>query len=107
MVATSGITEKPYRDNGKSWTLEINEERPAKRVGTAALDGFTAEITQPGARIEGLTRLGLHLNRTSLHELQARLLTIYDEYEQRQDTDGSPYALFTAIHRRPKAKRTP
>ena len=101
----NGITEKPYRDNGKSWTLEINEEGPAKRASNAAIDAFTAEITQPGAKIEGLTRLALHLNKTSLAELQARLLTIYDQYEQRQDPDGSPYALFTAIHRRPRPRR--
>ena len=102
----NGITEKPYRDNGKSWTLEINERTSSKRAGTAGIEAFIAEINQPGATVDGLTRLALHLNRASLDELQARLQVLYDEYEQRQDPDGNAYALFSVIHRRPRKRST-
>ena len=101
----NGITEKPYRATVKSWTLEISDAPARARAGTAAIDAFTAEIAEPGAKIEALTRLTLNLSPESLTELRLRLSDIFDEYENRPEPGGEPYALFLAIHGRPKPRR--
>jgi DNA-binding transcriptional ArsR family regulator len=102
----NGITEKPYRDTGKSWTLNVSEARSGKRMGTAVLDAFTAEVAEIGGRLENSTRLSLTLDQASYHELITRLSEIFDEFDTRKDSDGRPYALFLAIHRRPAARPT-
>lgn len=101
----NGITEKPYRDTNKSWTLNVTESKPATKVSDAGVEAFVAEIGAAGAKVETMTRQALKLNRSSLNELESRLLALSDEYEQRQDTDGATYALFLAIHRLPKRVR--
>jgi DNA-binding transcriptional ArsR family regulator len=102
----NGITEKPYRDTTKSWTLHVSDSKPAARVSHAGIEAFNAEVNTPGVTIETMTRQALKLNRASLDELEARLLALSDEYEQRHDKDGDPYALFVTIHRPARPKRT-
>jgi predicted ArsR family transcriptional regulator len=101
----NGITEKPYRGTPKSWTLEIADSPARARAGTAAIEAFTHEVAEPGAKVEALTRLTLRLDPAGLDELRERLTAIFDEYEARADPGGAPLALFLAIHRRPKRRR--
>jgi DNA-binding transcriptional ArsR family regulator len=101
----NGITEKPYRATVKSWTLEITDGPTRARAGAAAIDAFATEIAEPGAKIEAMTRLTLNLSPENLTELRQRLFDVFDEYENRSDPGGDPYALFLAIHRRSKPRR--
>jgi DNA-binding transcriptional ArsR family regulator len=103
----NGITEKPYRDTGKSWTLNVSEGTSRRRISTAVLEAFTAEVAEVGGRLETSTRLSFKLNEASYQELVSRLTEIFDEFDARADVDGRPYALFLAIHRRPRRRRQP
>lgn len=101
----NGITEKPYRDTAKSWTLDVGETRTGKRLSTAALEAFVAEVAEAGGKLQGSTRQALNLNRASLKELTDRLGAVFDDFEDRDDPDGDPYAIFLAFHRRPTPRR--
>jgi DNA-binding transcriptional ArsR family regulator len=103
----NGITEKPYRDTGKSWTVSVSEGASSRRISTAVLDAFAAEVAEIGGQLDSSTRLALRLNAASYEELTTRLGEVFDEFDARQDADGRPYALFLAIHRRPKRRRRP
>lgn len=99
-----GALEKPYRATGRSWSLSLEEQEGP--VGEATVQGmleaFLAELAEagPGAAT-GFNRLALTLNQASLHELEARVLAILDEFVTRDpDPDGEPYGLFFAMHRR-------
>jgi DNA-binding transcriptional ArsR family regulator len=97
----NGITEKPYRDTAKSWTLNVSDTKTGGRLSTAVLDAFVAEVAESGGRLQSTTRQALNLNRASLEELTSRLTAVFDEFEGRHDPDGDPYAVFMAVHRRP------
>jgi DNA-binding transcriptional ArsR family regulator len=97
----NGITEKPYRDTGRSWTVTVGEGPSAERVEAAALDAFAAEVAEAGGRLEGTTRLALILNDADRAELWSRLTEVFDDFAERHLPDGQPFALFVALHRRP------
>jgi DNA-binding transcriptional ArsR family regulator len=97
----NGITEKPYRDTTKSWTLSVGETGSGRKLSSAALEAFVAEVAEAGGKLQAATRQALNLNRASLDELSDRLAAVLDDFEVRDDPDGQPYAVFMAIHRRP------
>ena len=106
----NGITEKPYRDTTKSWTMDITDTRAANRISSAALEAFVAEVAEGGGKLESTTRQAINLNPASLDELRNRLSAVFEDFEGRDDPDGKPYAVFLAIHRRPtrkSSKRSP
>src|SRR6266542_1779468 len=47
----NGITEKPYRDTAKSWTLNISDAKTGRRLDTAFLDAFVAEVGEVGGKL--------------------------------------------------------
>lgn len=106
-LGPNGITEKPYRDTKKSWTLNVGDATPMDKINAAGIDAFLAEVNETGAKIETLTRTSFNLDQNSIDELQTRLLALYDEYEKRSVAAGTPYALFSVIHRRPRQRRGP
>ena len=97
----NGITEKPYRDTEKSWTLNVSDATASGRLSTAVLDAFVAEVAEVGGALESTTRQALNLNPSSLQELTTRLGAVLNDFEGRNDADGAAYAVFLAIHRRP------
>ena len=103
----NGITEKPYRDTGKSWQVSVEEGSSHRRIDVAALEAFRAEVEEAGGRLESVTRLALTLNDQSRDELWDRLGEVFDDFAGRADPDGRPYALFAALHRRPRRRRRP
>jgi DNA-binding transcriptional ArsR family regulator len=100
----NGITEKPYRDTGKSWTVNITDPTAGGRIDSAVLEAFTAEVAEVGGQLETSTRLALNLNDASFQEFTSRLAALLDEFDQRDDPDGSAYALFLAVHRRTRRR---
>lgn len=101
----NGITEKPYRDTAKSWTLDIGESGAGDRMSAAVLEAFTTEVAEAGGKLQSSNRQALNLNQASLSDLTARLGAIFEDFEGRNDPDGAPFALFMAIHRRPTRRR--
>ena len=101
----NGITEKPYRDTGKSWTVNVTDRRSGRRIDSAVLEAFTAEVAEVGGQLETSTRLALNLNQASYQELTSRLAALLDEFDQRNDPDGAAYAVFLAVHRRTRRRR--
>ncbi len=98
----NGITEKPYRDTGKSWVVNVSDPSDGEALAAASLEAFVAEIGEVGGEVVSTTRQALRLDDAGLAELTARLLAVFDEFEERGDDDGDAYAVFTAIHRRPE-----
>ena len=49
--------------------------------------------------------LALNLNQASYQELTSRLAALLDEFDQRDDPDGTAYALFLAVHMRTRRRR--
>ena len=64
-----------------------------------------AEVAEVGGQLETSSRVALNLNQASYEELTGRLAALLDEFDQRSDPDGAAYALFLAVHRRPRRRR--
>ncbi len=101
----NGITEKPYRDTGKSWTVSVTDRTSGGRIDTAVLEAFMAEVAEVGGQLASSTRVALNLNQASYQELTSRLAALIDEFDHRNDPDGAAYALFLAVHRRTRRRR--
>jgi DNA-binding transcriptional ArsR family regulator len=99
-----GSRERPYRATGKSWVLEVVDEK-ARRAGTAAMfEAFLADVEAVGVEnMRYWTRLGLRLKDEDMEEFAWRLKALFDEYAARPpDPDGEPWGLFFAAHPDPR-----
>jgi GNAT superfamily N-acetyltransferase/DNA-binding transcriptional ArsR family regulator len=106
-----GTTEKPYRSTGRSWSLAIDDDDALADVSRAALEAFLAEVreAQPAADLH-TSRLAVNLTARARDELDDRLAALLDEYAtDRPGTDGEPWSVFVATHRRasPTSDATP
>jgi DNA-binding transcriptional ArsR family regulator len=97
-----GSTEKLYKSTGKSWTVDVDIALPAAAsVSRAALDAFLGEVQTAGAVADLETwRLALVVSPTRRKELERRVGALLDEYAMENDSDGEPWAIFVALHRR-------
>ena len=86
-------------------TVNVTDRRSGGRIDSAVLEAFTAEVAEVGGRLETSTRLALNLNQASYQELTSRLAALLDEFDQRNDPDGTAYALFLAVHGRARRRR--
>jgi DNA-binding transcriptional ArsR family regulator len=99
-----GSRERPYRATGKSWVLDIVDEK-ARRAGTAAMfEAFLADVQSVGVEnVRYWTRLGLRLTDQDLEELAQRLKALFGEYVARPpDPAGQPWGLLFAAHPDPR-----
>jgi DNA-binding transcriptional ArsR family regulator len=91
---TRGAREVPYLATRKSWALDVGD---AAGTDEAMIDAFVTEVRL--ADITGLSRLGLRLTESGLHELRDRIEAILDEYAARPpDPDGRAYSIFFALY---------
>jgi DNA-binding transcriptional ArsR family regulator len=99
-----GSREVPYRATGKSWVLDVVDEK-TKRAGSAEMfEAFLADVRAVGAEnLAHLTRLGVRLTERHREELGRRLQELFDEYARRPpDPDSEPWGLFFATHPDPR-----
>ena len=96
-----GSRERPYRSTGKSWTLELSPEHLDEDT-SAVIDALRAEVFEAPPEQRHLTRLALRLSSEQLAQLEHRLDQLVEEAASWEPvTDGEPWALFVAFHRRP------
>ena len=93
-----GAREVPYRATGKSWNMEVVDERQG-RAGTAALvEAFIEDVRRVGAENVEAARLGLRLTPAEHEELKKRLFDVLQDFDDRE-SDGEPWSLFVGVHR--------
>ncbi len=105
---TRGAREVPYRATGKSWILDINEQK-VTGSGQAMIDAFLDEVSYIDVDSKGddplavidLARLGLRLSPQDIDELSSRISDILREFALRPPdmAGGVPYSVFLAIYR--------
>jgi len=106
---TRGAREVPYLATGKSWILDVRDER-VDGAGRALLDAFLDEIAHididamEGNRGEedptGFSRLGVRLAFGDLQEFGRRMAELLNEYALKPAdmTNGIPYSIFVAVY---------
>ena len=99
-----GSRERPYRATGKSWALEVVDQKALRSGNAAVFEAFLADVEAVGVQnVRYWTRLGLRLKERDLQELAERLKALFDEYVGRgPDPDGEPWGLFFAAHPDPR-----
>jgi len=96
-----GALEKPYRATGKSWTVEVRDEKDTAGTHMAMVDAFRAELAEtPSPSTVLLSRLGLRLRPNVARQLRSRLEDVIDEFKDSDDPAGEPFGLFIGLHKR-------
>src|SRR6266508_4706329 len=70
---TRGAREVPYLATGKSWTLDVDDDKMVAGSGRAMLEAFLDEVRLVDIDRAGLSRLGLRLTEGELAELRERI----------------------------------
>jgi DNA-binding transcriptional ArsR family regulator len=95
-----GSIERPYRATGKSWTLDVGEERDSSGV-LALIDAFRAEVAEvPVDALLSTARLGVRLRPDQLEAFGERVQALVDDLKDADDPEGEPYGVFIGMHRR-------
>jgi len=97
-----GAVEVPYRSTGKSWTLDVSEA--SQDLAVAVVDAFRTEMLESPVETRRTTRLALRLSPARRAELERRMRELADEAASwPAEPDGEPWALFIAMHERPRS----
>jgi DNA-binding transcriptional ArsR family regulator len=93
-----GAREVPYRATGKSWVLDVVDEKQDRAQTIAVVQAFFDDATRVGfENIDGI-RMGLRLTPAEEKELSDRLYDLVEEFRLRR-SDGEPWSLFIGLHR--------
>jgi len=93
-----GAREVPYRATGKSWVLDVLDEKQSRAKGVALVEAFIQDARRVGLHTIDSTRLGLRLTPAEHDELTGRLAELFEEFIGRE-SGGEPWSLFLALHR--------
>ena len=93
-----GAREVPYRATGKSWVLDVVDEKQERAKGIALVEAFLDDARRVGFENIDSTRMGLRLTATELDELQRRIFELVEEFRLRP-SEGEPWSLFIGLHR--------
>jgi Helix-turn-helix domain len=91
-----GALERRYHAVGRTWGLvfsELHEPELVEHVDLAILSAYRRELldAEPGAD-RALRRGVMRLNPASRAELSERIVRLFDEFQERQDPDGTQVA---------------
>ena len=95
---TRGAREVPYRATGKSWVLDVVDEKLGRAQGVAMVETFVQDARRVGFEQVDSTRMGLRLTPDERQELADRMYALVEEFRLRP-SDGEPWSLFVALHR--------
>ena len=93
-----GAREVPYRATGKSWVLDVVDEKQGRAKGIALVEAFLDDARRVGFENVDSTRLGLRLTPAEHDELADRIFALVEEFRLRR-SDGDPWSLFVGLHR--------
>ena len=93
-----GAREVPYRATGKSWVLDVVDEKQDRAKGIALVEAFIDDARRVGFENVDSVRLGLRLTPDEHEELTARLAELLEDFRQRR-SEGEPWSLFVGLHR--------
>jgi len=95
---TRGAREVPYRATGKSWNMEVVDERQGRANTAAVVEAFIDDARRVGVKNVEAARLGLRLTPEEHEELKVRLSEVLQDFAERK-SDGDPWSLFVGVHR--------
>jgi predicted ArsR family transcriptional regulator len=93
-----GAREVPYRATGKSWVLDVVDEKQERAKGIALVEAFLDDARRVGFENIDSTRMGLRLTPAAHEELQQRIFDLVEEFRLRP-AEGEPWSLFVGLHR--------
>ena len=94
---TRGAREVPYRATGKSWNMDIVDERQGRATTAALVEAFIEDARRVGPENVEAARLGLRLTPAEHEELKQRLADLLQDFAGRE-SDGEPWSLFVGVH---------
>ncbi len=94
---TRGAREVPYRATGKSWNMDIVDERQGRATTAALVEAFIEDARRVGPENVEAARLGLRLTPAEYEELKKRLADLLQDFAGRE-SDGEPWSLFVGVH---------
>jgi DNA-binding transcriptional ArsR family regulator len=95
---TRGAREVPYRATGKSWVLDVVDEKQERAKGIAIVEAFFDDARRVGLENVNSTRMGLRLTPDEHEELNQRIFDLVEEFRLRASS-GEPWSLFIGLHR--------
>ena len=95
---TRGAREVPYRATGKSWVLDVVDEKQERAAGIALVEAFLDDARRAGFENVDSTRMGLRLTPDEHEELKRRIFDLVEEFRLRTSV-GEPWSLFVGLHR--------
>jgi hypothetical protein len=87
----------PYRATGKSWVLDVVDERQGRAQGIALVEAFLDDARRVGFENVDSTRMGLRLTHEEHDELSRRIYELVEEFRLRRSA-GEPWSLFVGLH---------
>jgi predicted ArsR family transcriptional regulator len=94
---TRGAREVPYRATGKSWVLQVVDEKQERAKGIALVEAFLDDARRVGFENVDSTRMGLRLTHDEHEELKQRIFDLVEEFRLRTSS-GEPWSLFVGLH---------
>ena len=73
---TRGAREVPYRATGKSWVLDVVDEKQERAAGIALVEAFLDDARRVGFENVDSTRMGLRLTPDEHEELNRRIFDL-------------------------------
>ena len=96
------VTEKFYGRTARLFLFHTEDPEDARAIGTAMLRQAASELerTSEGS---GFGHTKASLTKKDLARLERRLKSLMEDFRAAESPDGEPYALVTAMYRRPDA----
>ena len=96
------VTEKFYGRTARLFLFKAEDPADARAIGTAMLRQAASELER-APESTGFGHTKASLTRKDMARLERRLKKLMDDFRAAESADGEPFALVTAMYRRPDA----
>jgi hypothetical protein len=94
------LTEKFYGRTARLFLFHAENPEDARAIGTAILRQAASELER-SSEGSGFGHTKASLAKKDVARLERRLKRLMDDFRAAETTDGEPYALVTAMYKRP------